>query len=89
MDDPQFKMLELHLGSIVKSQEKQSHDIGKIFKEQKDQGERLVKVETKLDSLNDLKEDVEENAKRLNVIRGIGIAVSAIFGSILGWIGLK
>ena len=71
------------------NQGRQTENITKIFDRLDVQGVALGKVETRLEDIIGLKKDVQENTKKISLIRGIGIAISLMFGAVLGFLGIK
>ena len=100
MDRVQFELIKSTIDGLNKifidTQKKQEKDNDKIFEKLTQHGEKLAVLETKIDGINCVKTLVEkneklaqENAKKISVLRGVGIGISAVFSFLLYLFGIR
>ena len=100
MEDAQFELIKSSIDMLSKNltntQKKQEKDNDKIFEVLTTHGEKLAVLETKIDGINCVKTLVEkneklaqENAKKISVLKGVGIGISAVFSCLLCLLGIK
>jgi hypothetical protein len=89
MNDQDFGIINARLEAIIEKQNRQIDSTGKIFDKLEEQSVAIGKIETRLIDVDDLKKSVKENSKWIALVRGIGIAITAVYGAILALFGFK
>jgi len=89
MNGQDFGIINTRLEAIIEKQNHQIQATDKVFDKLEAQSVAIGKIETRLTDVDDLKESVKENSKWIALVRGIGIAITAVYGAILVLFGFK
>ena len=89
MKPSEFDVIDSKLEYLARGQDHQGEDIGKIFDKVEAQGIKIAKIETRLEDIVDIKVKVDENSRWISIIRGVGIAATVVYGSLLALLGFR
>lgn len=89
MTNQDFGIINARLDAIIEKQNHQIANTSKIFEKLEEQSVAIGKIETRIADIDELKETVKENTKQMSIIRGIGLAISVVYGSVLTLLGFR